>query len=148
MFLNSSVPHSISALTSLKSSLIFSTSKNVCCWEYSHRKSYRLPLRYSILSEPSSECQVLPWRLSVDLTRGLYSHPDFRSGIHLRYNSLLKDFIKNIFKKNISKYLMKIFHKEYLKIFTHTSCFLNPQLSSSASHTDVRPPSQQTKSHL
>ena len=115
MFLNSSVPHSISALTSLKSSLIFSTSKNVCCWEYSHRKSYRLPLRYSILSEPSSECQVLPWRLSVDLTRGLYSQPDLRSGIHLNTGH----------HYYLHSPLMKISSKSHLLFFESSVEFLS-----------------------
>ena len=41
------------------------------------------PLRYSILREPSSECQELVSRLSSVLTRGRYSQPDFRSGIQL-----------------------------------------------------------------
>ena len=42
-----------------------------------------IPLRDSILSDPSSLSQVLLVRLSELLTSGLYSHPVFRSGIHL-----------------------------------------------------------------
>ena len=71
---------------SLKSSVTFSTSSNILLTDVWHYQD--IPLRYSILREPSSECQVLLSRLSRVLTRGLYSHPVFRSGIHLTQSRL------------------------------------------------------------
>ena len=83
------------SFTSLKSSLTFSTSEKFlkCHCDHNHHRVL-LPLRYSILRLPSSECHELLSKWSIVLTSGLYSQPDFRSGIHLQIRFFLLDLLK------------------------------------------------------
>ena len=69
---------------------------------------YFLPLRYSILRLPSSECHELLSKWSMVLTSGLYSQPDFRSGIHLHMVSM------NLINKKYSYLLLLALSVEFL----------------------------------
>ena len=69
---------------------------------------YFLPLRYSILRLPSSECHELLSKWSIVLTSGLYSQPDFRSGIHLQMVCM------NLINKKSSYLLLLALSVEFL----------------------------------